>query len=55
MTMNMNWKKHKKKIGKKHDNLLEIAGMRGIDLRIQLKIVTIVINTVVEYGFHIVP
>ncbi len=49
--MHMNWKKHKKEIGKKHDNLI---GIKGIDPRVQLKIINIVINTAVEYEFHIV-
>ncbi len=54
MTMDMNWKKHKKETGRKHDNLLGITGIGGIDPRVQLKIINMVINTAVEYGFHIV-
>ncbi len=54
MTLDRNWKKHKEEIAKKHTNLIGMAGIKGIDPRIQFKIVNLVLNTAVEYGFHLV-
>ncbi len=48
MTIDMNWKKNKKEIGKKHDNLIGMIKIKGINPRIQLKIINIIINTAVE-------
>jgi hypothetical protein len=50
-----NWKKHKEEAKKIHQSTVNLLSGGSIDPRIKGKLINIVVNTPLEYGFHSVP
>ena len=50
-----NWEKQKRKVKEKHQNTINLLAGGSIDARIKGKLINIIANTPLEYGFHSVP
>jgi hypothetical protein len=49
------WKKQKKEAKKKYTNTTNLLGRSVVDMRIQSKVINIVVNIPLEYGFYSIP
>lgn len=54
-TADGNWRKHKKEAKIKHQATINLLSGGRVDARVKTKLINIVANTPLEYGFHSVP